>query len=290
MLEHCSKSVRIVEVGPRDGLQNEQKILSTKDKFSFIEKLIDSGVSSIEATSFVRAPKIPQMADAEELFYLINQNRDFDRVTFSALVPNVKGLEAAIKSGVKEIAVFTATSDEFNQKNINATVEESLERISLVCKAAKKEKIKIRGYVSTAFGCPYGGDDSIQSTIKVSTKLFEMGAYEVSIGDTIGSATPKRVIELVKALKENFPQDTIAMHFHDTKKMALANILTSFEEGITVFDSSTGGLGGCPYAIGSSGNVATELLVYLFDSLGVETGIDLGRLEETSSWVKKLIS
>jgi len=289
MLDNYSRNVRIVEVGPRDGLQNEKRVLSTADKFRLITKLVGCGIKHIETTSFVRAPRIPQLADAEDLFVLINRSLLCEGVHFSALVPNLKGLEAAINVNVKEIAVFTATSEAFNLKNINATIDESLQRISSVCIGAKKKEMKIRGYVSTAFGCPYGGDASVASIIKISRELFDMGAYEVSIGDTIGTATPGKVVEVVRVLKDNFPLEKIAMHFHDTGKMAISNTLAAFEEGITVFDSSVGGLGGCPYAQGATGNVASEHLLSLFDSLGVETGISLNELRETASWIRHLL-
>ena len=282
-------NVRIVEVGPRDGLQNEKKILSTANKFSLIEKLVSCGINHIEATSFVRAPRIPQLADAEDLFTFINESPKCKGVRFSALVPNVKGLGAAISVNVKEIAVFTATSDAFNLKNINATVEESLRRISLVCDGARKKGMKIRGYISTAFGCPYGGDASASAIVRISKALFDMGAYEVVIADTIGTATPEKVVEIVTALKDYFSLDKMAMHFHDTTKMAVANTRVAFEEGITVFDASVGGLGGCPYAQGASGNVATEDLVGLFDSLGVVTGISRKGVKETASWIRGVL-
>ncbi len=289
MSDNSFSSVRIVEVGPRDGLQNEKKILSTADKFSLIEKLVSCGIRHMEATSFVRAPRVPQLADAEDLFAFINRSPQCKGVHFSVLVPNLKGLAAAILAHAKEIAVFTATSDAFNLKNINATVEESLRRISLACDGARKEGIKIRGYISTAFGCPYGGDASVSSIVKISQELFKLGAYEVVIADTIGTATPEKVGEVVAVLKDNFSLRNIAMHFHDTGKMAVANTLKAFEEGIMVFDASVGGLGGCPYAPGASGNVATEDLVRLFDSLGVETGISRTALEETASWIRGVL-
>ena len=289
MTEYPYRNVRIVEVGPRDGLQNENMILSTADKFSLIEKLVSCGIKHIEATSFVRAPRIPQLADAEDLFMLINGSPECKGVHFSALVPNVKGLDGAINANVREIAVFTATSDAFNLKNINATVEESLRRISLVCDRARKEGIKIRGYISTAFGCPYGGDASVPSIIKIAGDLFDMGAHEVVIADTIGTATPEKVLEIVSALKDCFSLDKMAMHFHDTRKLAVVNTRVAFEEGITVFDASVGGLGGCPYAQGASGNVATEDLVGLFDSLGVVTGISRRLVKETASWIRGVL-
>jgi hydroxymethylglutaryl-CoA lyase len=290
VLENIPSSIKIVEVGPRDGLQNEKKILTTAQKLQFISGLVSSGLEDIEVTSFVRAPKIPQLVDAPELFQMLNDSKlNNKKINFSALVPNLKGMDAAIKSGVKEIAVFSATSDEFNKKNINATVEKSLERIKPVCDLAIGEGIKVRGYISTAFGCPYGGDSSIKSLLKVSEALFKMGVYEISVGDTIGSAHPLLVKEIIKALRSSFDLNRVAMHFHDTKNMAIVNVLTSLEEGITIFDSSAGGLGGCPYAKGASGNVATEDLVYLFEKLGIKTGIDLTKLKVVAGSIKNIL-
>lgn len=277
--------IRIVEVGPRDGLQNEKSILATEDKFQFISALADSGLKSIEVTSFVKAPAIPQMADANELFSKVKKELFDSGVSFPCLVPNLKGYETAKKLGVKEIALFTATSDSFTKKNINASVDESFERMREVVEEAKKDKIMVRGYVSTAFGCPYEGTMDVKKLISVTKRLFELGVYEVSVGDTIGVAIPMQVRSYIRALKSEFPIGKLAMHFHDTRGMALTNIYVSLEEGITTFDSSAGGLGGCPYAKGATGNVATEDVWYLLQSQGLDTGIDIAKLAEASRFI-----
>lgn len=282
--------IRIVEVGPRDGLQNEKSILATEDKFQFISSLSEAGLKSIEVTSFVKAPAIPQMADAVELFTKVNNELGGKGVSFPCLVPNLKGYETARSLGVKEIAVFTATSDSFTKKNINATVDESFERMKEVCEAAKKDNVMIRGYVSTAFGCPYEGTMSIEKLISVTKRLFELGVYEVSVGDTIGVAIPQQVRGYIRALNNEFPIGKIAMHFHDTRGMALTNIYASLEEGITTFDSSAGGLGGCPYAKGATGNVATEDVWYLLHSQGLDTGIDIAKLAAASKFILEKIN
>jgi hydroxymethylglutaryl-CoA lyase len=278
--------IRIVEVGPRDGLQNEKIILSTDDKFKFISNLVESGLKSIEVTSFVKAPAIPQMADASELFMKVrNEFASSSEVSFPCLVPNLKGYETARSLGVEEIALFTATSDAFAKKNINASIEESFERMKDVSAAAKKDAVLIRGYVSTAFGCPYEGKVDVKKLISVIKRLFDMGVYEVSIGDTIGIAIPLQVKETLRILKNEFPIGRLAMHFHDTRGMALTNIYVALEEGVTTFDSSAGGLGGCPYAKGATGNVATEDVWYLLNSLGLETGIDFPKLAQASKFI-----
>lgn len=277
--------IRIVEVGPRDGLQNEKSILATEDKFQFISMLTDAGLKTVEVTSFVKAPAIPQMADAVELFTKVNTQLSGKGVSFPCLVPNMKGYETAKSLGVKEIAIFTATSDSFTKKNINATVDESFERMKEVCEAAKKDKIMIRGYVSTAFGCPYEGTMPVEKLIAVTKRLFDLGVYEVSVGDTIGVAIPQQVRAYIRAMKNEFPIGKLAMHFHDTRGMAPTNIYVSLEEGITTFDSSAGGLGGCPYAKGATGNVATEDVWYLLHSQGLDTGIDIAKLSEASKFI-----
>lgn len=277
--------IRIVEVGPRDGLQNEKTILSTEDKFQFIKALSDSGLTSIEITSFVKAPAIPQMADASELYQRVKNELGGRGVSFPCLVPNVKGYETAKSLGVKEIALFTATSDSFTQKNINASIDESFNRMEEVTKLAKQDGVLVRGYVSTAFGCPYEGKMDVKKLISVTKKLFDLGVYEVSIGDTIGVASPLEVRSFIRALKSEFPIGKLAMHFHDTRGMAPTNIYVSLEEGITTFDSSAGGLGGCPYAKGATGNVATEDVWYLMHSLGLETGIDIEKLAAASKFI-----
>lgn len=277
--------IRIVEVGPRDGLQNEKSILATEDKFKFISLLAESGLRAIEVTSFVKAPAIPQMADAVELFTRVKNELGNKEIAYPCLVPNMKGYETAKDLNVKEIAVFTATSDSFTKKNINASVDESFDRIKDVCEAAKKDGIMVRGYVSTAFGCPYEGTMDVKKLISVTKRLFELGVYEVSVGDTIGVAIPQQVRAYIRALKSEFPVGKLAMHFHDTRGMALTNIYVSLEEGITTFDSSAGGLGGCPYAKGATGNVATEDVLYLLNSQGLDTGIDIRKLAEASSFI-----
>jgi len=277
--------IKIVEVGPRDGLQNEKTILSTEDKFQFISSLSDTGLKTIEVTSFVKAPSIPQMADATELFTRVKNEISNKGISFPCLVPNLKGYETAKSLGVKEIAIFTATSDSFARKNINASVDESFERMREVSQEAKKDGILVRGYISTAFGCPYEGVMDVAKLISVTKKLFELGVYEVSIGDTIGVAVPKQVRNYLKDLKKEFPIEKLAMHFHDTRGMAPTNIYVSLEEGITTFDSSAGGLGGCPYAKGATGNVATEDLWYLLHSEGLETGVDIQKLSEASKFI-----
>lgn len=277
-------SVRIVEVGPRDGLQNEKTILETSDKLKFIEMLVAAGFSTIEATSFVRSEKIPQMSDAKLLMQsLIKNNQPLDKLP--CLVPNLKGLEIAHELGVKEIAVFTATSEEFNKKNINATIDESLDRIEAVCNKALANKMKVRGYISTVFGCPYEGKTSLATLERVLSKLFQLGCYEVSLGDTIGIGHPLQVKEIYNSLKSKFDMNKIAWHFHDTRGIALANIMAAYEEGARTFDSSAGGLGGCPYAKGASGNVATEDVVQMFHLMQVDTGIDLNKVVDASTYI-----
>lgn len=285
MLEKLPKKVRIIEVGPRDGLQNEKQIVSIEDKITFIKMLSDAGLKEIEATSFVRAQKIPQMSDGGELFTRLNNEKSLKDTKLLSLVPNKKGMDNAQLVGVREIAIFTATSNLFNQKNINATIDESLKRIDEVMKVATKEGIKARGYISTVFGCPYEGKTSLLELKRIANHLKAAGVYEISLGDTIGIANPVQVKEVIDFLAADFELSFFAMHFHDTRGMAVANILTSLELGITSFDSSAGGLGGCPYAKGASGNVATEDLFYLFDSMGIDTGINIEKLAEASNFI-----
>lgn len=285
MLNNLPKKVRIVEVGPRDGLQNEKTIVSLADKVTFIKMLSEAGLNEIEAGSFVRAEKIPQMSDGIELYSSLMKDQSLKKTKLISLVPNEKGLENALSVGVKEIAVFTATSNTFNQKNINATVDESLKRIDGVMNRANKEGLKTRAYISTVFGCPYEGKTSIAELKRVAYHLENLGVHEISLGDTIGVANPLQVKETIEFLKADFNLDFFAMHFHDTRGMGVANILASLEMGITNFDSSAGGLGGCPYAKGASGNVATEDLVYLFSNMGIETGISMEKLAQASSFI-----
>lgn len=289
ILQNLPAKVRIVEVGPRDGLQNEKTIISLLDKVNFIKNLSAAGLLEIEATSFVRASKIPQMSDGGELYSLLKKESSLKKTHLISLVPNIEGMQAALKAGVTDIAIFTATSNTFNQKNINATIDESLAKIKDVMALAHENKIRVRGYISTVFGCPYEGKTSLTELSRIAHILKDLGVSEISLGDTIGIANPKQVSEVVQFLSKEFSLDFFSMHFHDTCGMAIANILTSLELGITSFDSSAGGLGGCPYAVGASGNVATEDLYYLFSSMGIETGIDIKKLTEaTESILLKL--
>lgn len=285
-----SSKIKIVEVGPRDGLQNEKSILATEDKFQFIKMLTEAGLGTIEVTSFVKPPAIPQMGDAEVLFEKVHQELGKTQVNFPCLVPNMYGYEKAKSHHVKEIALFTATSDSFTKKNINATVDESFERMKEVALAAKNDGIRVRGYISTAFVCPYEGKMEASKLLSVAKRFLELGVYEISIGDTIGAATPTQVREYLRLLKKEISPDKIAMHFHDTRGMALTNILISLEEGMKTFDSSSGGLGGCPYAKGATGNVATEDVWYLMHSQGLETGIDLAKLAAASKFILEKVN
>jgi hydroxymethylglutaryl-CoA lyase len=274
--------VRIVEVGPRDGLQNEAKIVPTAKKAEFINLLVNAGLQEIEVASFVHPKWIPQLADAHELLQHLDANPN---VRYSALVPNMKGLERAIESGIRRIAVFTAASETFNRKNINMGIQESIDGFRPVVDRALKEGLSVRGYVSTCWVCPYEGAVSKERVADVTRALFDLGVDEVSIGDTIGAATPKDVESTLSHLLQSFPVTQLAMHFHDTYGMAVANVYQALQMGLSIFDSSAGGLGGCPYAPGASGNAATEDLVYLFDKLGIETGVSLALLRRASHMI-----
>ncbi len=282
-----NKDVKIVEVGPRDGLQNEKSLVSLEVKTNFIIKLIDAGIKSLEVTSFVRADKIPQMSDATQLYPLIKNYAKDKGLELPCLVPNMVGLKSALSLNVDHIALFSATSNTFNRKNINASVDESFMRLQEVVDYIKKNNssIKMRGYVSTVFGCPYEGLVEMDQTLRVIEKMRDLGVDEISLGDTIGVANPIQVKNLIKQLKKNFDLSKIAMHFHDTEAMALANIYTSYNEGIRVFDSSAAGLGGCPYAKGATGNVATDDVVNLFEKMKVNTGIDQEKLHVASKYI-----
>jgi hydroxymethylglutaryl-CoA lyase len=274
------KSVEIVEVGPRDGLQNESRTLSVEARLAFIRHLAASGLKRIEVGAFVSPQWVPQMQGSLELITELYKNKkEFPRdVRFSALVPNVKGMNDALETPIPEVAVFGACSESFSKKNINCSIAESLERFRDVIALAKKEKRKVRGYLSVAFGCPYEGKVSEARVIQLVQAYLKMGVYEVSIGDTIGVATPKQVYSLLGKLKRRVPLKKIAMHLHDTRGTALANVLASLEMGVRVFDSSFGGLGGCPYAKGASGNLATDDLIYMLHGMGYRTGVDLEKL------------
>ncbi len=271
--------VKIVEVGPRDGLQNEQVIIPVEPRVEFIAALVRAGLRTIEAGAFVHPKWVPQMAGTAEVFAALPKD---DGIDYPVLVPNMKGLERAIEAGVQSISIFTAASDTFNRRNINMGIEESFENYAPVAARARAEGLRIRGYVSCACGCPYEGSVAPERVLEVAARLLDLGCYEVSIGDTIGIGTPLQVQGLVGLLLEVIPSSRLAMHFHDTRGMAVANTMAALELGISIFDSSAGGLGGCPYAPGASGNVATEDLIYLFESVGIETGVDLDRLVEAA--------
>ena len=276
------KSVHIVEVGPRDGLQNEARTVPTDKKAEFVRLLAAAGLKDIEVASFVHPKWIPQLADAQDLIKQLEPNPN---VRYSALVPNMKGLDRAIESGIRRIAVFTAASETFNRKNINMGIQESIDVFKPVVDRALKEGISVRGYVSTCFVCPYEGAVPEEKVAEVTRALFDLGVDEVSIGDTIGAATPKDVESTGGHLLGQFPVERLAMHFHDTYGMAIANVYQSLQMGFTTFDSSAGGLGGCPYAPGASGNVATEDLLYLLDRLRIATGVSLQLLRRASHFI-----
>jgi hydroxymethylglutaryl-CoA lyase len=273
-------TVKIVEVGPRDGLQNEKVTVPAEVKIEFITALADAGLRVIEAGAFVSPKWVPQMADTAEVYRDIPKDPG---VEFPVLVPNMKGLDRAIEAGVKSIAIFTAASETFNQRNINMTIDGSFENYAPVAARARAEGIRVRGYVSTAFGCPYEGDVAPEKVLEVCARLLDLGCYEVSVGDTIGVGTPMQVQGVIGMLLQVIPASRLAMHFHDTRGTALANTLAALEMGIETFDASAGGLGGCPYAPGASGNLATEDLVYMLNSMAIETGVDLKRLVEAST-------
>jgi isopropylmalate/homocitrate/citramalate synthase len=275
--------VTVYEVGPRDGLQNEAERLPVDARVRFVDLLTESGLPAIEVGSFVAPSAVPQLADTEEVFRAIHQASG---VRYPALVPNLRGLERAMRAGVREIAVFTAASETFNRRNIHAGIDESIERFQPVVARAKEEGIRVRGYVSTAFGCPYEGEISPDAVREVVHKLLDLPVDEISIGDTIGVATPTDVYEVVETLYDSgVTRPVLALHMHDTRGTALANVYAGLECGITTFDSSAGGLGGCPYAPGASGNVATEDLVYMLQGLGVVTGVVLPKLVEASRFL-----
>jgi len=278
--------VRIVEVGPRDGLQNEKNIIATADKIALIDRLSATGLRSIEATSFVSPKWVPQLADAAEVYAGITRQPG---ISYPVLVPNEQGYERARAVGVTEIAVFTAASEAFNRKNINAGIDESLARFAPVIERAKADGVKVRGYVSTVLGCPYQGDVPVSDVVRVAKALHDMGCYEVSLGDTIGVGTPGKARAMLQAVAAEVPMPALAVHFHDTYGQALSNILACLEEGVAVVDAAVSGAGGCPYAKGASGNVASEDVVYMLHGLGIGTGIDLDRLAETGRWLAALL-
>lgn len=280
------KKVRLVEVGPRDGLQNEKAVLSVDNKVTLVELLAKSGLSYIEAGSFVSPKWVPQMANSNEVFDKIERQ---PHTTYSALTPNMKGLEAALESGVDEVAIFGSASESFSQKNINCSIDESLARFDVVTRAALEKGMKVRGYVSCVMGCPYEGQIAPQAVLNVSRKLLDMGCYEVSLGDTIGVGTPYHTKQLLEVITPHIDANAIGVHFHDTYGQALANIYAALEFGIASIDSAIAGLGGCPYAKGASGNVASEDVLYMLDGMGIETGVDMQGLLRASHYITKVI-
>ena len=278
------QTVRIVEVGPRDGLQNEPEEVPTAVKVELIERLADAGLPAVEATAFVSPKWVPQMADHTEVLERIRRRPGVD---YPVLAPNLKGFEAARAAGATEVAVFAAASEAFSKKNINCSIAESLERFRPVAEEAKKHGIKVRGYVSCVLGCPYEGEIAPAEVARVAKALYEMGCYEVSLGDTIGTGTPAKTKAMITACAAEVPMEKLAGHYHDTYGQALANVYASLEMGVATFDASVGGLGGCPYAKGATGNVATEDVVYMMNGLGIETGIDLGQVVEAGDFISR---
>jgi hydroxymethylglutaryl-CoA lyase len=276
------KSVTLFEMGPRDGLQNESEIVAAGDKVRYVDLLSETGLRWIEATSFVSSKAIPQLADAAEVFTSI---RKAPGVRFPVLTPNLKGYQRAKDAGADAIAVFTAASEHFTKRNINMSIDESLETFRDVVRAAKTDGMWVRGYVSTAFGSPFGDAVTPRAVVDVSVKLIEMGCDSLSIGDTIGVGVPSQVADLIPLLAEKVPLERIAMHFHDTRGTALANVYASLQHGVSAFDSSAGGLGGCPYAPGATGNVGTEDVLYMLHQMGIETGVDLAKVRKASRFI-----
>ena len=281
-----SERVHIVEVGPRDGLQNEKQAVSTETKVSLIERLAAAGLKTVEAGAFVSPKWVPQMAASDEVMAKIDRTPG---VSYPVLTPNMKGYDGAKAAGADTIAVFGAASESFSKKNINASIDESLERFRPVVQAAKADGIRARGYVSCALGCPYEGSVPLPNVVHVAKALYDMGCYEVSLGDTIGVGAAGAARDMIRAVSNEIPSSALAGHFHDTYGQALANIYAALEEGVRTFDSSVSGLGGCPYAPGASGNVATEDVVYMLHGSGLETGVNLDALIETSAWISNAL-
>ena len=286
MAMRLPKRVRMVEGGPRDGLQNEAQILPAQTKIALIERLAEAGLSVVEAGSFVSPKWIPQMADTAEVLAGLRRQAG---VSYPVLVPNIKGFEAARAAAVEEIAVFAAASESFSRRNINCSIAESLERFAPVTAAAQQQGMRVRGYISCVVDCPYEGPIAPAAVADVAAKLAALGCYEVSLGDTIGTGTPARVQAMIDAAAAAVPRERLAVHFHDTYGQALANILAALEQGIAVIDSSVAGLGGCPYAKGASGNVASEDVLYMLTGLGIYTGVDLGRLAAAGQFISKAL-
>jgi len=278
--------VKVCEMGPRDGLQNEARAVDAATKIRYIDMLSETGLPVIEVTSFVSPKAIPQLSDAFEVFTGISKRSG---VVYPVLVPNAKGFARALEAGVTAIAVFTAASESFTKRNINMTIAESLETFAPIVREARALGMWVRGYVSTCFGCPYEGPVAPSKVADVAARLVGMGCEEISIGDTIGVGTPNQVVDVVEALRRVVPIERVAMHFHDTRGTALANVAAALQQGVAVFDSSSGGLGGCPYAPGASGNLATEDLLYLLHGMKIETGVDLRKVREASRFISEAI-
>ena len=281
-----SETVRIVEVGPRDGLQNEKTPVSVADRIAFIEALVGAGLHTVEVGAFVSPKAIPQMVDSDQVLRGIDHHPDGE---FHVLVPNEKGYEAARAAGAKVIAVFASASEGFSRANINCSVAESIERFKPVVARAMADGVKVRGYISCVLGCPFDGEVKPSAVANVADMLWELGCYEISLGDTIGVGTPLKAKALLRAVAGTVPISGLAMHFHDTYGQALANLYAGMEEGVRVIDSAAGGLGGCPYAPGATGNVATEDVVYMLEGMGIETGVDMAKLVAATNAVSKLI-
>jgi hydroxymethylglutaryl-CoA lyase len=279
--------VKIVEVGPRDGLQNEALTIPTEQKIEFIDQLSNTGLSAIEVTSFVSPKWIPQLADSIDVFNGIKKNPD---ISYSTLVPNLTGLERAIEVGAKEIAIFGAASETFSQKNINCSIAESFKRFEEVITHAKPHGIKVRGYISCVLGCPFEGEIAPEKVASLAKDLIQLGCYEISLGDTIGVGTPFKAKRLIELTAKEVPIQQLAVHFHDTYGQAIANIFAVLKQGISIVDSSVAGLGGCPYAKGATGNVATEDVIYLLQGLNIETGIDIVKLAQTGIFISSLLN
>jgi len=285
-------SVKLVEVGVRDGLQNEQTPIPTDVKIQLINGLISAGIQTVEATSFVSPKWVPQMADHQAIMEYIGNTlmKTSPSVSFPVLTPNNKGFENAIQAGAKEVAVFAAASESFSQKNINCSIEQSLERFQPIFEQADQQNIKVRGYVSCVMGCPYEGEIALDNVVKVAEQLYQSGSYEISLGDTIGVGTPGKTQQLIAAVSQVVPMDRIAVHFHDTYGQALANIYAALQMGVATVDASVSGLGGCPYAKGASGNVASEDVVYMLNGLDIESGINLEKLVQAGNYISQFLN
>ncbi|MFK8010602.1 MAG: hydroxymethylglutaryl-CoA lyase [Marinicellaceae bacterium] len=286
-MSNLPKKVKIVEVSPRDGLQNEKQKIDLETKIKLIHLLENAGVKNIEMTGFVSPKWVPQLADSVELCHRLKRK---PTVNYSALTPNLKGMEKALSCGIKEVAVFTAASESFTKKNINCSIAESLQRFEPVIALAHQNNIKVRGYVSCVLGCPYEGEIKTEKVAQVTEKLFDLGCYEVSLGDTIGTGTPLKAQHMLKACMQIAPIEKLALHFHNTYGQALANIFACLQLGANIIDSSVAGLGGCPYAKGASGNVATEDVIYMLNGMNIDSGINLEQLIETGTWISRKLN